>query len=37
VQEPAELFDQMATILELADVEVQHNHFADPPVPHSSS
>jgi len=28
VREPVELFDQMATILELADVRAEHRHFA---------
>jgi choline-sulfatase len=28
VNEPVEVFDQMATILELAGIEARHNHFA---------
>ncbi|MFP4381028.1 MAG: sulfatase-like hydrolase/transferase [Candidatus Sumerlaeia bacterium] len=28
VKEPVEVFDQMATILDLAGIEAQHNHFA---------
>ncbi len=33
VEEPVELFDQMATILDLADIEAQHTHFARSLVP----
>lgn len=28
VDEPVEIFDQMATILDIAGIEAQHNHFA---------
>ena len=28
VEEPVELFDQMATVLELANIEAEHTHFA---------
>ncbi len=33
VKEPVELFDQMATILDLAGIEAQHTHFARSLVP----
>ncbi|MEM6820640.1 MAG: sulfatase-like hydrolase/transferase, partial [Verrucomicrobiota bacterium] len=33
VEEPIELFDMMATILELADIEPRHSHFAQSLVP----